>query len=66
MVYSLFRKTHGGCRNALGALFDTYEEEGLFQKGQSFGQYWKMRLHSLKSLPCMSYDFRNMASSACY
>ncbi len=43
---------------ALGAL-DTYEEEGLFQKGQELGQYWEDGLHSLKGLPHV-IDIRNI------
>ncbi|MGJ8534823.1 MAG: aspartate aminotransferase family protein [Alphaproteobacteria bacterium] len=43
---------------ALGAL-DTYEEEGLFQKGQELGQYWEDALHSLKGLPHV-IDIRNI------
>lgn len=43
---------------ALGAL-DTYEEEGLFQKGQELGQYWEDALHSLKDLPHV-IDIRNI------
>lgn len=44
--------------SALGAL-DTYEEEGLFQKGQELGQYWEDALHSLKGLPHV-IDIRNI------
>lgn len=43
---------------ALGAL-GTYEEEGLFQKGQELGQYWEDALHSLKGLPHV-IDIRNI------
>lgn len=43
---------------ALGAL-DTYEEEGLFQKGQELGKYWEDALHSLKGLPHV-IDIRNI------
>jgi beta-alanine--pyruvate transaminase len=43
---------------ALGAL-DTYEEEGLFSKGQELGQYWEDALHSLKGLPHV-IDIRNI------
>lgn len=43
---------------ALGAL-DTYEEEGLFQKGKELGQYWEDALHSLKDLPHV-IDIRNI------
>nr|WP_306265800.1 aspartate aminotransferase family protein [Pararhizobium sp. IMCC3301] len=43
---------------ALGAL-DTYEDEGLFQRGQELGPYWEDALHSLKGLPHV-IDIRNI------
>ena len=43
---------------ALGTL-DTYEEEGLFERGQEMGQYWEDALHSLKDLPHV-IDIRNI------
>ncbi len=43
---------------ALGAL-DTYDDEGLFERGKELGQYWEDALHSLKDLPHV-IDIRNI------
>lgn len=41
------------------ATMETYDEEGLFQKGTELGQYWEDALHSLKGLPHV-IDIRNI------
>jgi len=45
------------CAAALATL-DTYEEENLFDKALSLGDYWQEALHSLKGLPNV-IDIRN-------
>ena len=40
------------------ATLDTYEEENLFDKALSLGDYWQEALHSLKGLPNV-IDIRN-------
>ncbi|SDQ52891.1 beta-alanine--pyruvate transaminase [Pseudoxanthomonas sp. CF385] len=45
------------CAAALATL-DTYEEENLFDKALSLGDYWQEALHSLKDLPNV-IDIRN-------
>ena len=46
------------CAAALATL-DTYEEENLFDKALSLGDYWQEALHSLKGLPNV-IDIRNV------
>lgn len=46
------------CAAALGAL-DTYEDEGLFERGTELGKYWEDALHSMKDLPHV-IDVRNI------
>jgi beta-alanine--pyruvate transaminase len=46
------------CAAALATL-DTYEEENLFDKALSLGDYWQEALHSLKDLPNV-IDIRNV------
>lgn len=46
------------CAAGLGAL-DTYEDEGLFERGTELGKYWEDALHSLKGLPHV-IDIRNI------
>lgn len=46
------------CAAGLGAL-DTYEDEGLFERGTELGKYWEDALHSMKDLPHV-IDVRNI------
>jgi len=41
------------------ATLDTYEEEGLFQKGKTLSQYFEQGLHAMKGLPNV-VDCRNL------
>ncbi|MDP2696957.1 aspartate aminotransferase family protein [Thalassospira sp.] len=41
------------------ATLETYEEEGLYTKGQELGQYWEDAVHSLKDVPHVK-DIRNL------
>lgn len=46
------------CAAALGTL-DTYEEDGLLNRGTELGGYWEDAVHSLQDLPNV-IDLRNM------
>ncbi len=46
------------CAAAMATL-ETYEEDGLYTKGQELGQYWEDAVHSLIDLPLVK-DVRNL------
>jgi|TARA_R110002124_G_scaffold127647_2_gene287814 beta-alanine--pyruvate transaminase len=46
------------CAAAMATL-ETYEEDGLYEKGKELGQYWEDAVHSLIDLPLVK-DIRNL------